>query len=173
MKKSLIFKILYLVLGLVVMAGASVFATNTYLASQVTYGNTNVEQALNELYENISRDKPFVLGSIGTINISGTKWESSSSYSSNEEYMTTSYSDNHIYINVKKEMNIKILLCKTSRGNVHANAMIAINDKVVSTTPLTQKNDSYATNVKDGDKIDIYIGYGDNVKSLGVLVYSF
>ena len=33
MKKSLIFKILYLFLGLVVMAGASVFATNTFLVS--------------------------------------------------------------------------------------------------------------------------------------------
>lgn len=50
MKKSLIFKILYLFLVLIVVAGASVFATNTYLASQVSYGNSNVENALNELF---------------------------------------------------------------------------------------------------------------------------
>ena len=50
MKKSLIFKILYLFLILIVCAGASVFATNTYLASQVTYGSTNVEEALNGLF---------------------------------------------------------------------------------------------------------------------------
>lgn len=51
MKKSLIFKMLYLFLVLIVVAGASVFATNTYLASQVTYGSTNVEDALNDLYQ--------------------------------------------------------------------------------------------------------------------------
>lgn len=50
MKKSLIFKILYLFLVLIVVAGASVFATNTYLASQVSYGNSNVEDALNGLF---------------------------------------------------------------------------------------------------------------------------
>lgn len=50
MKKSLIFKLLYLFLVLIVMAGASVFATNTYLANQVSYGNTNVEDALNGLF---------------------------------------------------------------------------------------------------------------------------
>ena len=51
MKKSLIFKILYLFLVLTVVAGASVLATNTYLASQVSYGNSNVEDALNGLYK--------------------------------------------------------------------------------------------------------------------------
>lgn len=66
MKKSLIFKILYLFLVLIVVAGASVFATNTYLASQVSYGNTNVENALNDLYtlkgndENYSTDEKVV-----------------------------------------------------------------------------------------------------------------
>ena len=50
MKKSLIFKILYLFLILIVITGASVFATNTYLASQVSYGSTNVEDALNGLF---------------------------------------------------------------------------------------------------------------------------
>ena len=48
------------------MAGASVFATNTFLVSQVTYGNTNVENALNDLYtlkgndENYSTDEKIV-----------------------------------------------------------------------------------------------------------------
>lgn len=65
MKKSLIFKILYLFLGLVVMAGASVFATNTFLANQVTYGNTNVETALNNLFiqnnkQNYSTDEQVI-----------------------------------------------------------------------------------------------------------------
>lgn len=50
MKKSLIFKILYLFLVLIVCAGASVFATTTFLASQVSYGSTNVEEALNGLF---------------------------------------------------------------------------------------------------------------------------
>ena len=50
MKKSLIFKILYLFLVLIVVAGASVFATNTYLASQISYGSSNVEDALNGLF---------------------------------------------------------------------------------------------------------------------------
>lgn len=51
MKKSLVFKILYLFLVLIVVAGASVFATNYYLASQIQYTDTkSVEEALNELY---------------------------------------------------------------------------------------------------------------------------
>lgn len=55
MKKSLVFKILYLFLVLIVVAGASVFATNTYLASQVSYSKSDgteisVANALNELY---------------------------------------------------------------------------------------------------------------------------
>lgn len=65
MKKFLIFKILYLFLGLVVMAGASVFATNTFLASQVSYGSTTVENALNDLFtqsnnRNYSTDEQIV-----------------------------------------------------------------------------------------------------------------
>lgn len=66
MKKSLIFKILYLFLILIVVASASVFATNTYLASQVSYASTNVEDALNDLYtlkgndENYSTDEKII-----------------------------------------------------------------------------------------------------------------
>lgn len=51
MKKTLIFKTLYLFLVLIVVAGASVFATNTYLSARdVSYGNSNVENALNGLF---------------------------------------------------------------------------------------------------------------------------
>ena len=67
MKKSLIFKILYLFLILIVVAGASVFATNTYLSARdVSYGSTNVEDALNGLFtlkgndENYSTDEKVV-----------------------------------------------------------------------------------------------------------------
>ena len=67
MKKSLIFKILYLFLVLIVVAGASVFATNTYLSARdISYGSTNVEDALNGLFtlkgndENYSTDEKVV-----------------------------------------------------------------------------------------------------------------
>ena len=62
MKKSLVFKILYLFLVLIVVAGASVFATNYYLASQVSYSKSDgteisVANALNELYLKNSETK--------------------------------------------------------------------------------------------------------------------
>ena len=67
MKKTLFFKILYLFLVLIVIAGASVFATSTYLSARdVSYGSTNVEDALNGLFtlkgndENYSTDEKIV-----------------------------------------------------------------------------------------------------------------
>lgn len=67
MKKSLIFKTLYLFLILVVVAVSSVFATNAYLSARdISYGSTNVENALNDLYtlkgndENYSTDEKAV-----------------------------------------------------------------------------------------------------------------
>ena len=60
MKKSLIFKILYLFLVLIVIAGASVFATNTYLSARdVSYGSTNVEDALNGLFTLKGNDEKY------------------------------------------------------------------------------------------------------------------
>ena len=67
MKKSLIFKILYLFLVLIIIAGASVFATNTYLSARyISYGSSNVEDALNGLFtlkgndENYSTEEKIV-----------------------------------------------------------------------------------------------------------------
>ena len=67
MKKSLIFKTLYLFLILVVVAVSSVFATNAYLSARdISYGSSNVENALNDLYtlkgndENYSTDEKAV-----------------------------------------------------------------------------------------------------------------
>lgn len=82
MKKSLIFKILYLFLILIVIAGASVFATNTYLASQVSYGSTNVEIALNELYKKSTTSKKEILfqGVLNTVNASATLNDNASNY---------------------------------------------------------------------------------------------
>lgn len=50
MKKSLILKLLFCIIILILVASASVFATYTYLASNVSYGSTTVDNALNDLY---------------------------------------------------------------------------------------------------------------------------
>ena len=55
MKKIINSKIFAFILGAVLFSGITVYATN-YLAKDVTYKDTNVENALNDLYENMNND---------------------------------------------------------------------------------------------------------------------
>ena len=45
--------IIGIIIGAILISGISVYATGQYLASQVTYNNTNVANALNDLYNKI------------------------------------------------------------------------------------------------------------------------
>ncbi len=49
--------IIGIVIGAILISGISVYATGQYLASQVTYNNTNVASALDELYTKLSKYK--------------------------------------------------------------------------------------------------------------------
>lgn len=54
MKKSLIFKMLFILLAFIIVSGTSVFAANIYNANQIGYGSSNVETALNNLITQVN-----------------------------------------------------------------------------------------------------------------------
>lgn len=149
MKKSLIFKILYLLLGLVVIAGASVFATNTYLASQVSYGNSNVEDALNGLFElqknmyNYTTDEQV----IGTW-IDGKKlYKKTIDIEINKANTSSEFVTNNTLTNVDNICNIYGILVRTSKSTLtvpyYENSSYFFDVKVDSTNVRILNNGFY------------------------------
>ena len=150
MKKSLIFKILYSFLVLVAIVGASVFATNTYLASQVSYGSTNVADALNDLYKTKSNNNIYTFDTSNLIYTicEEPDWVSDTSFS----YTAT------------QDCYILGLIAGLNYGNVS----IKVNDVTIGFFQgYTSTNIPINYLIKSGDKIE-FIGTGKTVKRIYV-----
>ena len=109
MKKIIKNNVLGFILGAIIFSGITVYATS-YLAKDVTYKDTNVETALNDLYDNLS-------------NIDGTEKYYNSVYSS------IRYATNSVTLEVPKGKYI----CNATYAASSANTTQSKHEDTIST----------------------------------------
>ena len=145
--------IVLIVLGIVISCGISVYATSQYLASQVTYNNTNVASALDDLYnkvpngeETITANGHYDISKKASVNVNVTVAGTKTLLWTNPNSLTTDLnSTESITLNDKLSNYSHILIQwipSTSNTNV-------IYEDIFKISPYRKISDTTGVNVGD------------------------